>query len=429
MTPETGASEFGAEASAKAHAKASAKASAESTRNDYASLPPEQKQRRLRELASVFFRLGTVAFGGPAAHIAMMDDEVVKRRQWMNRETLLDLIGVTNLLPGPNSTELAIHIGYERAHWPGLFVAGGSFIFPAMVLVWLLAAAYVRYQTVPQVGWLLYGIKPVIVAVVLQALWKLGKKAAKDRPTTIVGIGAIAAYFTGINEILLLLLAGLIVMFIKNGRPRNLTMGALMLPVSGTTTLAQVGSAASAAVSVGWFGVFLFFLKVGCVLYGSGYVLLAFLQRDLVETHQWLTSQQLLDAIAIGQITPGPVFTTATFVGYLLAGHAGALAGSIGIFLPAFLLVGLVNPWVPKLRRSPLASGFLDGVNAGALGLMAGVTVTLAQAALIDGVTLALAILSAILVFRFKVNSAWLVLGGGAMGLLLYLTSAVGPGA
>lgn len=393
----------------------------ELTRDDYASLPPDQKQHRLRELASVFFRLGTVAFGGPAAHIAMMDDEVVKRRQWMSRESLLDLIGVTNLLPGPNSTELAIHIGYERARWPGLFVAGGSFILPAMAMVWLLAAIYVRYQTVPQVAWLLYGVKPVIVAVVLQALWKLGKKAAKDGPTTAVGLGAIAAYFTGINEVLLLLVAGLLVMLIKNGWPRNTTIGAFV-PLSGLFSglLAQAGGAAQAAVSVGWGGVFLFFLKVGCVLYGSGYVLLAFLQRDLVEKHQWLTSDQLLDAIAIGQITPGPVFTTATFVGYLLAGHAGALAGSIGIFLPAFLLVGLVNPWVPKLRRSPWASGFLDGVNAGALGLMAGVTFTLAQAALIDWVTVALAILSAVLVFRFKINSAWLVLMGGVVGLLLY---------
>ncbi len=385
----------------------------------YSSLPPEQKQHRLRELASVFFRLGTVAFGGPAAHIAMMDDEVVKRRQWMSRDQLLDLIGVTNLLPGPNSTELAIHIGYERASWSGLFVAGGSFILPAFALVWLLAALYVRYQSVPQMGWLLYGIKPVIIAVVLQALWKLGKKAAKDRPTTVVGLCAIALYFTGINEILLLLLAGLAVMLVKNWQNRNNVVGGFLLPLSAS--LAQVGGTAATAASVGWAGVFLFFLKIGCVLYGSGYVLLAFLQRDLVEQQQWLTSQQLLDAIAIGQITPGPVFTTATFVGYLLAGNAGAIAGTIGIFLPAFLLVGLVNPWVPKIRQSPWASGFLDGVNAGALGLMAGVTYTLATAALVDWLTVVLAVLSALLVFRFKINSAWLVIAGGVIGLGLHL--------
>ena len=390
---------------------------------DYAMLSPEQQRHRLIELVTVFFRLGTVAFGGPAAHIAMMDDEVVKRRQWMSHEALLDLIGVTNLLPGPNSTELAIHIGYERARWRGLFVAGISFVLPAMVLVWLLAALYVQYQTVPQMTWLLYGIKPVIIAVVLQALWKLGKKAAKDRPTTIVGATAIALYFTGINEVLLLLLAGLSVMFIKNWQSRNTTVGAFLMPVPGV--LAQVGETTSAALSLGWASVFLFFLKIGCVLYGSGYVLLAFLQRDLVENHQWLTSQQLLDAVAIGQITPGPVFTTATFVGYLLAGNAGAIAGTVGIFLPAFLLVGLVNPWVPKIRRSPWASGFLDGVNAGALGLMAGVTYTLSQTALVDGVTVGLAVLSAIAVFRFKINSAWLVIAGGVGGLLLHLAGLV----
>ncbi len=386
----------------------------------YSKLPPEQQRQRLKELMAVFFRLGTVAFGGPAAHVAMMDDEVVKRRQWMSREDLLDLIGVTNLLPGPNSTELAIHIGYERARWPGLFVAGGSFILPAMVLVWLLAVLYGRYQSVPQVSWLLYGVKPVIIAVVLQALVKLGKKAAKDVPTVLAGIGAIAAYWAGLNEVALLLLAGLAVMLVKNWQSGGTTAGAFLLPVSGA--IAQVGSTTATAVSIGWASVFLFFLKIGCVLYGSGYVLLAFLQRDLVEQNQWLTSQQLLDAVAIGQLTPGPVFTTATFVGYLLAGHAGALAGTIGIFLPAFLLVGLVNPWVPKLRRSPWARGFLDGVNAASLGLMAGVTYTLGQAALVDWPTVILAIFSAIAVFRFKVNSAWLVLAGAAAGLLLSLT-------
>jgi len=384
----------------------------------YTSLSPGQQRQRLTELAKVFLRLGTIAFGGPAAHIAMMDDEVVKRRQWMSREQLLDLIGVTNLLPGPNSTELAIHIGYERAGWRGLFIAGSCFILPAMLIVWMLAALYARYQAVPQLQWLLYGIKPVIIAVVLQALWKLGKKAAKDVPTTIAGVTAIATYFAGLNEILLLLLLGIAVMLVKNWQRRgNVTTGAFLLPFSGA--LAQVGGV-TATASIGWVSVFLFFLKIGCVLYGSGYVLLAFLQRDLVDRNQWLTSQQLLDAVAIGQFTPGPVFTTATFVGYLLAGHAGAIAGTVGIFLPAFLLVGIVNPWVPKLRQSLWASGFLDGVNAASLGLMAGVTYTLGRAALVDWLTIVLAILSAIAVFRFKVNSAWLVLAGGIIGLVFY---------
>jgi len=394
----------------------------------YTTLSPDQRKHRLQELATVFFKLGTVAFGGPAAHVAMMDDEVVKRRQWMSRENLLDLIGVTNLLPGPNSTELAIHIGYERAGWAGLFVAGSSFIFPAMVLVWILAVLYGRYQSVPQVEWLLYGIKPVVAVVVIQALWKLGKKAAKDTPTIVAGILAIAAYFAGLNEILMLLLAGIGVMLIKNRQQLgpgsgNSRANMMLLPFSGLLT--QAGSTTTAAISVGWASVFLFFLKVGCVLYGSGYVLLAFLQRDLVEQNQWLTSQQLLDAVAIGQLTPGPVFTTATFVGYLLAGHAGAIAGTVGIFLPAFLLVGLVNPWVPKLRRSRWASGFLDGVNAASLGLMAGVSYTLGRAAIIDVATVIMAVLSAIALFHFKVNSAWLVLAGGLVGLGLYLAGII----
>jgi chromate transporter len=384
----------------------------------YHALTGRQKKQRLTELAIVFLRLGTIAFGGPAAHIAMMDNVVVNHRQWISREKLLDLLGITNLIPGPNSTELAIHIGYERAGWRGLLVAGSCFILPAMLIVWALAAIYARYQTVPQVEWLLYGIKPVIIAIVLQALWNLGKKAAKDLPTIIAGVAAIAAYFAGLNEILVLILLGGAVMLVKNWQTRRHINGAFLFPISGI--LAQVGSTA-AVTSVSWISVFVFFLKIGCVLYGSGYVLLAFLQRDLVERNHWLTSQQLLDAVAIGQFTPGPVFTTATFIGYLLAGNAGAIAGTIGIFLPAFVLILIVNPWVPKLRQSPWASGFLDGVNAVSLGFMAAVTYTLGQAALVDWVTILLAILSAIAVFRFKINSAWLVLAGGFIGLVSHI--------
>jgi chromate transporter len=381
---------------------------------------PLKITQRLRELAVVFLKLGTIAFGGPAAHIAMMDHEIVNRLQWMSREKLLDLLGITNLIPGPNSTELAIHIGYERAGWRGLIVAGACFILPAMLIVWALAAVYARYQTVPQVEWLLYGIKPVIIAVVLQALWQLGRKAAKDIPTIVVAVTALAGFFAGLNEIAILLVGGVAVMVAKLARLNRSNMtGAFLL-----TLLAQAGGAggtAAATASVGWSSVFLVFLKIGSVLYGSGYVLLAFLQRDLVERNQWLTSQQLLDAVAIGQITPGPVFTTATFIGYLLAGNAGAIAGTVGIFLPAFVLVWLVNPWATKLRQSSWASGFLDGVNAASLGLMAGVTYVLARMALVDWLTLVLAILSTIAVFRFKINSAWLVLIGGVIGFLSYL--------
>jgi chromate transporter len=380
----------------------------------YETLNPQQRRQRIRELATAFLKLGTIAFGGPAAHIAMMNDEFVKRRKWFSEQKLLDLLGITNLIPGPNSTELAIHIGYERGGLWGLAVAGSCFILPAMLIVWGLAAVYARYQELPELEWLLYGIKPVIIAIVLQALWKLGKSAAKDRATILAGLAVVVAFWFGINEILLLLVAGAAVMLIRNwGRGGSATTSILMLPVP--SLLAQSGGVAPA--SPHWTSVFLFFLKIGAVLYGSGYVLLAFLQRELVERSQWLTSQQLLDAIAIGQLTPGPVFTTATFVGYLLAGNAGAIAGTVGIFLPAFVLVAIVNPWVPKLRQSPWASGFLDGVNAASLGLMAVVTWTLAQTAIVDWLTIVIAIGGAIALFYYRLNSAWLVIVGGLIGL------------
>ncbi len=382
----------------------------------YAQLSVPQQQQRLSELAVVFLKLGTIAFGGPAAHVAMMDDELVKQRQWMSRDRLLDLLGVTNLIPGPNSTELAIHIGYERAGWKGLVIAGACFILPAMLIVWALAAVYVRFQTIPEVGWLLYGVKPVMIAIVLQALWKLGKAAIKDVPTAIAGAVVIAAFFFNVNELVLLLLAGLGVTLYRNLRRGGTTGVTALLPIPGI--LAQANVATAAVGHATWLQVFLVFLKIGSVLYGGGYVLLAFLQRDLVERTHWLTSQQLLDAVAIGQFTPGPLFTTATFIGYLLAGNAGAIAGTVGIFLPAFVLVALVNPWVPKLRSSPWASGFLDGVNEASLGLMAVVTYTLARETLVDWLTIVVALVSAMIVFRFKVNSVWLVLAGAIVGFL-----------
>ncbi|MDJ0534235.1 MAG: chromate transporter [Xenococcaceae cyanobacterium MO_207.B15] len=382
----------------------------------YSQLSPQEQVKRLQELALVFLRLGVIAFGGPAAHIGMMDDEVVQRRKWMSREKLLDLMGITSLIPGPNSTELVIHIGYEQAGWRGLIVAGSCFIFPAMMTVWILAAIYVRYQTLPQVEWLLYGIKPVIIAVVFKALWNLGKKAAKDTPTIIAGLVATVAFFSGTNEIFFLLLIGVAVMLVKNfwHQPDK---RALLLPLSGI--FGQISTAATFSISTT--NIFWFFLKVGSVLYGSGYVLLAFLQRDLVERNQWLTSQQLLDAVAIGQVTPGPIFTTATFIGYLLNGTPGAIAGTIGIFLPAFVLILIINPWVNKLRNSPWARGFLDGVNAASLGLMTGTVYILTRSALIDWLTVIVAITSIIVTFRFKINTAWLVLIGGMMGLIAKL--------
>ncbi|GBF79773.1 chromate transporter [Aphanothece sacrum] len=379
----------------------------------YAQLNSQQKKQRLKELVLVFSQLGLIAFGGPVAHIAMMEDEIVKNRQWITREKMLDLLGITHLIPGPNSTELAIHIGYERAGWRGLIIAGFFFILPAFLLVWLLAIIYVRYQSIPQVEGLLYGIKPVIIVIVLQALWKLGRKAIKDISTGITCIIIIGAFGLGINEVLLLILAGLGVMIIKNWGKSGI-ISSFLLPFSYLATKVNY----TPEFSANWWRIFLFFLKVGSVLYGSGYVLLAFLQKDLVERTGWLQEQQLLDAIAIGQITPGPVFTTATFIGYLLAGNAGAIAGTVGIFLPAFILVGIINPWVNKLRQSPWTSGFLDGVNPASLGLMVVVTYTLGYATLIDSLTIILAVFSALGLFYFQVNSVWLILAGGVVGLL-----------
>jgi chromate transporter len=397
----------------------------------YAELEPAQKRQRLLELAVVFSKLGTISFGGPAAHIAMMDDEVVKRRQWMDREKLLDLLGISNLIPGPNSTELAIHIGLERAGWLGLLVAGICFILPAMLIVWALAVIYEQYQSIPQMGWLLYGVKPAVMAIVLQALWKLGKSSIKNAQTLCAGLAVGILSYLGVNEILLLLIAGLVVMLVSRWQVVRTNRHALLfLPISvsftSSWTLASVPTGSTTATlptSPTWLSIFLFFLKIGAVLYGSGYVLLAFLQQELVERSHWLTSQQLLDAVAIGQVTPGPVFTTATFIGYLLAGHLGAIAATIGIFLPAFVLVVVVRPWVPRLRRSLLASGFLDGVNVASLGLMAVVTCQLGQTAIVDWVTTTVAIASCIVVFRYSISSVWLVLVGGLIGMLARLVN------
>ncbi|HIK17069.1 MAG TPA: chromate transporter [Leptolyngbyaceae cyanobacterium M33_DOE_097] len=394
-------------------------------RNDFEEATHQQlsmadRQQRLRELAIVFLRLGTFAFGGPAAHIAMMDEEVVERRKWLSREKLLDLLGVTNLIPGPNSTELAIHIGYERAGWLGLITAGACFILPAFLMVWLLAFLYVQYQTTPQLGWLLYGVKPVILAVVAQALWKLSQKALKDRVTWATAIAVAGLSWLGLNEILLLLLAGLAILVLKGWRHLS---DRPLWPIP--LLLAQVSTRAVAEVPHSW-QVFWVFLKIGSVLYGSGYVLLAFLQKELVERLQWLTSQQILDAVAIGQFTPGPVFTTATFVGYLVAGNSGAIAATIGIFLPAFVLVALINPYATRLRRSPLTSALLDGVNAASLGLMAVVTLKLATAAVVDWLTVTLAIASVVAAFKFRVNSTYLVLAGGLIGWIAQNFNLVG---
>ncbi len=375
----------------------------------------------LRELAALFLKLGTIAFGGPAAHIAMMEDEVVRRRRWMTRDEFLDLLGATNLIPGPNSTEMAIHIGHRRAGWKGLVVAGASFILPAVLIVTAFAWAYVRYGSIPQIKGLLYGVKPVIIAVVLQALWSLGRAAMKTKFLTLIGIAGIILTFLGLHELLVLLGGGLIVVAARLIRRTIKGQQSLRSLISAPllTVWLQTVTTSAATASFSLVLLFLFFLKVGAVLYGSGYVLLAFIRADLVQRWHWLTESQLLDAIAVGQVTPGPVFTTATFIGYILGGTKGAVVATVGIFLPAFVFVAASGPLVPRIRRSPTAGAFLDGVNAAALALMVVVTYQLGRAAIIDFTTIALAVISGAILFRFRLNSAWLVLGGGIAGWLL----------
>jgi len=375
------------------------------------------RRRALWELARLFLKLGTTAFGGPAAHVAMMEDEVVQRRRWLSRDRFLDLLGATNLIPGPNSTEMAIHVGYLRAGWRGLVVAGSCFILPAALLVGAIAAAYVRFGALPQVAGLLYGVKPVVIAVVAQALWRLGRTAIKSTTLALLAVAAVVLNALGVNELAVLFGAGLAMMagHIARSRSSRTTSSLSLLGVGIGSLLPE---AAVAGVPFGLWPLFWFFAKVGAVLFGSGYVLLAFLRADLVEHWHWLTEAQLLDAVAIGQITPGPVFTTATFIGYVLGGAPGAVIATVGIFVPAFFFVAASGPLVPRLRRSPTAGAFLDGVNAGALALMAVVTWQLGGAAIVDVTTALLAAASLVLLLRFRVNSAWLVLGAAAIGFL-----------
>jgi len=365
----------------------------------------------LAELATLFLRLGTTAFGGPAAHVAMMRDEVVHRRKWMSDERFLDLLGATNLIPGPNSTEMAIHLGWDRRRWAGLAVAGVSFIVPAVLMTSALGWAYVRFGKLPESAWLLWGVKPVILAVVVQALWKLVGTAARNWPLRALGGVAVVASACGGNEIAILLGAGALFAALRArpGRPRAALRQLLpVLPVAA-------GAASLSTVTLS--GLFWVFLKIGSVLFGSGYVLLAFLRADLVQRLQWLTEPQLIDAVAAGQVTPGPVFTTATFVGYLLAGPSGALVATAGIFLPAFVFVAASGPHIPKLRASKIAGAFLDGVNVASLALMAVVTAQLGRAAIVDLPTALLGLAAAFLLLRFKTNSTWLVVGGAVIGL------------
>ena len=371
--------------------------------------------RALGEVVRLFLKLGVIGFGGPAAHIAMMRDEVVRRRHWLADARFLDLLGMTNLIPGPNSTEMAIHLGYARAGWPGLMLGGACFILPAMLIVLVLAWAYVAYGARPEAVALLYGIKPVIIAVVVQAGWALTRTAVKGPLLALVGIVTVALSVLRVHELVLLVSAGVAVVMARRRDRHHLSAFALL--ATAITPPAAGGVAGGVSLTT----MTLTFVKIGAVLYGSGYVLLAFLRRDFVERLGWLSDRQLLDAVAIGQFTPGPVFTTATFIGYVLGGWPGGLLATLAIFLPSFVFVALSHPFVPKIRASPAAGAFLDGVNVAALGLMVTVTWELARAAIVDVPTALLAVGAAVALIVFRVNSAWLVVGGAVVGVAAML--------
>jgi chromate transporter len=366
---------------------------------------------RVGELARLFLRLGITAFGGPAAHIAMMHDEVVRRRGWVSNERFVDLVGATNLIPGPNSTELAIHLGWDRARARGLVVAGVCFIAPAAAIVTFLAWIYVTYGDTPALDGVLYGIKPVVIAIVVQALVKLVPTAAKNLPLRILAVAALAAYLAGVNELVVLAGGGALAAGLHAARTARTPRLSLWLPL-------PLAALASPQSDVGLGQLFLVFLRIGAVLYGSGYVLLAFLERDLVDRLGWITENQLLDAVSIGQVTPGPVFTTATFVGYLTAGGWGAAVATLGIFLPSFVFVALLTRLVGWMRASPTLGAGLDGVNAAAIALMAGVSLQLAGDAVVDAITVAIAAAAGLALWRTRLNSAWLIAGGATIGII-----------
>jgi len=366
----------------------------------------------LKEIAILFFKLGSIAFGGPAAHIAMMEDEVVKKRQWMSQDHFLDLVGATNLIPGPNSTEMTMHCGHERAGWKGLFLAGICFIFPAVVITGVLAWLYQQYGQLPKVEPFIYGIKPAVIAIIVMAAYRLGKKAIKNTELLVLGCLTLIACLLGINEVAALFGCGFLGFLLfwvkKTSKHLNSIFPFLIFSLVGPT-------------KIGVFKVFLTFLKIGAILYGSGYVLFAFLDAELV-ANGWLTRQVLIDAVAVGQITPGPVLSTATFIGWQMHGFSGAIMATLGIFLPSFLFVLILNPLIPKLRKSKIIRAILDAVNVAAVALIVAVCIEMAKDTLVDWRTIVIALASLVIVFVFKkVNSAFIVLGGAGIGYLLSL--------
>ena len=375
------------------------------------------REASLGEIALVFLKLGTIAFGGPAAHLALMEEEFVRRRRWITNAEFLDRLAAANLIPGPSSTEVAIFVGQFKRGWRGLVVAGSCFIIPAATIVSLIAWAYVRYGALPQAAGVLYAIKPVVVAIVIQALGKLARTGVRTSLLAVItGLAALLSVL-GLNPIAILAVAGIVSDASLAMKNRLLALSVLGTP--RIFVLPAVLLSTGAAVSFGLGRLFWSFLKIGSVVFGSGYVLLPFVQSEFVERLHWLTDKQLIDAVAVGQFTPGPLFTTATFIGFVLGGWMGAAVATIGIFLPGFALVAVSGPLIPRIRRSALASTTLDGVIAGSLALMAVVTWQLAKTAIVDRMTLVVFLLSVLVLLRFKVSSAWLIGAAAIAGWLL----------
>jgi chromate transporter len=374
---------------------------------------------KIKEVASLFLKLGVIAFGGPAAHIAMMQREVVEERKWMSNQHFLDLVGATNLIPGPNSTEMAIHCGFHRAGWAGLLVAGMSFILPATLITGIFAWIYVEYQTVPELAAFMFGIKPAVIAIILGAVYQLGRKALKNWQLGAIGFAVIVMSLAGISEITAILVGGVVGMFWLRLAEKQVEKRWALLPLL-LFKPAVLFSGSASVEGASLLPLFLIFLKVGAVLFGSGYVLVAYLDGELVSNLGWLTKTELLDAIAVGQFTPGPLLSSATFIGFQIQGFWGALAATAGIVLPSFVFVAILNPLIPRLRQSKWASAFLDAVNVSALGLMVAVTLDLGQAVFTDWKAVLIAALSIFVTFRFgKIGSAWIIVGGALVGFLL----------
>ncbi|MFP4134770.1 MAG: chromate efflux transporter [Cyanobacteriota bacterium] len=379
--------------------------------------------QRLKDITQVSLKLGLIGFGGPAAHLAMLEEEVVTRRQWLDRSRFLDLMGATNLVPGPNSTQMVLHVGYIHAGLLGLILSGVAFLMPATLITGIFAWIYVSFGDLPQIEPLFYGIKPAVLAVILGALWKLGKKAVKSYPIFLIGVAVAILLLLGINEVIALLIGGIVGMLFLMFLP-YLPKNSAEVLIGGISvgTILKVAASTAATVTPSVWKLGLFFLKVGSILFGSGYVLIVFLEGELVNQNGWLTQQQLLDAIAIGQLTPGPLLSTATFIGYVILGLPGAIISTIAIVFPSFILVFALNPVIPKLRSSKWTSAFLDAINISAVALMIIVTLQLAQTLFLnplDYIAILIFAVGAIAQFRFQMGALWLVLGGAILGLIL----------